>query len=107
VAGNANANASHTFCNTLWHLVDFRVELKNWMITSYEVEFGPKFGSGDCEFFTRRILCVAHRFYIRASGQVFLGTCNNTQVAIRVLATEGGITSSLTVYSTFVLLTTD
>jgi hypothetical protein len=23
-----------------------RVELQNWMITSYEVEFGPKIGSG-------------------------------------------------------------
>ena len=23
-----------------------RVELKNWMVTSYDVEFGPKIGSG-------------------------------------------------------------
>ena len=32
-----------------------RVELQSWMITSYEVEFGPKIGSGR--------LCVSHPSY--------------------------------------------
>ena len=32
--------------NYLTTSTGFRVELQNWMITSYEVEFGPKIGSG-------------------------------------------------------------
>jgi len=52
-----------------------RVELQSWMITSYEVEFGSKIGSG-------------------GFGQVFVGTWNNTQVALKVLATDAGITPS-------------
>jgi hypothetical protein len=40
-------------------------------------------------------ICIHH------SGQVYLGTWNNTQVAIKVLETEAGITPSSTVCSTF------
>lgn len=37
------------FSHVLRYLIitsGLRVELQNWMITSYEVEFGPKIGSG-------------------------------------------------------------
>jgi len=54
-----------------------RVELQNWMITSYEVEFGAQIGSG-------------------GFGQVFMGTWNNTQVAFKVLSTQDGVTPSST-----------
>ena len=43
------------FSHALLHLTTstgLRVKLQNWMITSYEVEFGPKIGSGG--------LCVPH-----------------------------------------------
>lgn len=48
-----------------------RIELENWMVTSYEVEFGPKIGAG-------------------GFGQVYMGTWNDTQVALKVLRTEAG-----------------
>ncbi|KIM77885.1 hypothetical protein PILCRDRAFT_824860 [Piloderma croceum F 1598] len=54
-----------------------QVEMESWMITSYEVEFGHRIGSG-------------------GFGEVFMGTWNNTQVAIKVMKTEGGIMPSST-----------
>jgi len=51
------------------------VELQHWMITPYEVEFGSQIGSG-------------------GFGQVFKGTWNETEVALKVLATETGIIPS-------------
>jgi len=42
------------------------VEIEDWMITSYEVEFGCQIGSG-------------------GFGKMFMGTWNKTQVAVKVL----------------------
>jgi len=54
-----------------------QVELETWMITSYEVEFGPEIGSG-------------------GFGKVFKGKWNNTMVALKVLVIENGIAPSPT-----------
>ena len=69
-----------------------RVELQNWMITPYEVEFGPKIGSG--RLCVSVVLVLLWLIHIHNSGQVFLGTWDNTPVALKVLTTQGGIMPS-------------
>jgi hypothetical protein len=81
-----------------------RVELQNWMITSYEVEFGSQIGSGGLYVHpSRPALCSTDAFWIRTSGQVFKGTWNETAVALKVLATETGIIPSSPVRRLFFL----
>ena len=72
-----------------------QVEMENWMITSYEVEFGRQIGSGG--------LCVLYcglPHFLRTSaefthsGKVFIGTWNKMQVAIKVLTNELGAAPS-------------
>ena len=77
-----------------------RIELQNWMVTSYEVEFGPKIGSGG--LYVLSIFVVNHHNVLFAdyeynSGHVFLGTWNNTQIALKVLVTETGTFPTSTV----------
>ena len=77
-----------------------RIELQNWMVTSYEVEFGPKIGSGG--LYVSSIVVVDFHGVLFAnyecnSGQVFLGTWNNTQIALKVLVTETSTSPSSTV----------
>ncbi|KAF7982535.1 hypothetical protein HWV62_28162 [Athelia sp. TMB] len=55
-----------------------QVTLEDWMITSYEVEFGPEIGVGG----------------FLNSGQVFKGIWNKTEVALKVLKNQAGITPS-------------
>ncbi|KAF7982500.1 hypothetical protein HWV62_28092 [Athelia sp. TMB] len=52
-----------------------QIQPEEWMITSYEVEFGQEIGSG-------------------GFGRVFRGTWNKTDVALKVLKSEGGVTAS-------------
>jgi hypothetical protein len=66
------------------------VELDRWTITSFEVEFGQKIGSGGlCG--TYFLLYSACSFLVMCSGEVFIGTWNMTPVAFKVLKTEQGI----------------
>jgi hypothetical protein len=87
-----------------------RIELQNWMVTSYEVEFGPKIGSGGLYVFSIVVVNLhsvlfANYDYERNSGQVFLGTWNNTQIALKVLVTGAGTFPSSTVgCSSYLLL---
>ena len=77
-----------------------RIELQNWMVTSYEVEFGPKIGSGGLYVFSIVVVDphgVLFANYECNSGQVYLGTWNNTQIALKVLVTETGTFPSSTV----------
>ena len=63
-----------------------RIELQNWMVTSYDVEFGRQIGSGGlCVLWSIMASLPLHWFWICNSGQVFLGTWNNTSVAIKVV----------------------
>ena len=85
-----------------------RIELQNWMVTSYEVDFGPKIGSGGLYVFSvvvadlNGVLFANHECN---SGQVYLGTWNNTQIALKVLVTETGTFPSSTVgCSSYLLL---
>lgn len=74
------AQEQHFFSHTLQYLTTVsghQVEIKHWMITSYEVEFGLPIGSG-------------------GFGEVFKGTWNKTQVALKVLKTKAGVTPSST-----------
>ena len=77
-----------------------RIELQNWMVTSYEVEFGPKIGSGGLYVFSVVVADlngVPFANYECNSRQVYLGTWNNTQIALKVLVTETGTFPSSTV----------
>jgi hypothetical protein len=76
-----------------------QVEMENWMITSYEVEFGRRIGSGGLyAIFLISIFCSFCSLVLNDhSGEVFMGTWNNTQVAIKVMKTEGGVMPSSTV----------
>ena len=77
-----------------------RIELQNWMVTSYEVEFGPKIGSGGLYVFSIVVLNLHGVLFVNYecnSGQVYLGTWNNTQIALKVLVTETGTFPSSTV----------
>ena len=62
-----------------------RIELQNWMVTSYEVEFGPKIGSGGLYVFSIVVVNLYGVLFANCecnSGQVYLGTWNNTQIAL-------------------------
>ncbi|KIM73018.1 hypothetical protein PILCRDRAFT_15623 [Piloderma croceum F 1598] len=68
------------FAHTLQYLTTSsgrQVEVEDWMITSYEVEFGHEIGSG-------------------GFGQVFKGSWNRTDVALKVLTMQDGVTPSST-----------
>jgi hypothetical protein len=73
-----------------------QMEMENWMITSYEVEFGPQIGFGGLYGF--RLSMINFTFYQlmrkSTSGQVFMGTWNETPVALKVLTTQAGISPS-------------
>jgi hypothetical protein len=73
-----------------------RVKMEKWMITSYEVEFGPQIGSGGLYVIYLSIRRLTSDF-VDHSGQVFMGTWNKAQVALKVLTTENGITPNSTV----------
>jgi len=53
----------------------YEVDVEDWMITSYEVEFGPRIGYG-------------------GFGEVYKGMWNRMQVAIKVLRTDSGLIPS-------------
>jgi hypothetical protein len=74
-----------------------QVELETWMITSYEVEFGPEIGSGGLYVFCILVptSIIPHCVFI--SGKVFKGKWNNAMVALKVLVIENGIAPSPTV----------
>jgi hypothetical protein len=76
-----------------------QVEMENWMITSYEVELGRRIGSGGLyAIFLVSIFCAFCSLVLNDhSGEVFMGTWNNTQVAIKVMKTDGGVMPSSTV----------
>jgi hypothetical protein len=65
------------------------------MITSYDVEFGPKIGFGGlcvlrlCGYLN--VLCAHYMLY---SGEVYKGMWNKLQVAIKVVRTDSGLIPS-------------
>ena len=72
-----------------------QVEMENWMITSYEVEFGRQIGSGGlyvlyCSLTHFLRICSEFTY----SGKVFIGTWNKMQVAIKVLTNGPGVAPS-------------
>lgn len=67
------------------------VELKGWMVTSYDVDFGSLIGSGGlwvCGLWS--LPC-----WSPYSGQVFEGVWNKTPVALKVLKADGVAPSSM------------
>jgi hypothetical protein len=96
------------FSHTLQYLTTISghgVKLENWMITSYEVELGPQIGSGGLWVLctSQSSLRTTYGSYIHCSGQVFKGTWNETEVAVKVLTIEPGITPSSAVSPRFSL----
>ena len=72
-----------------------QVEMENWMITSYKVEFGRQIGSGGLYVLYSSLphfLQICSEFTY--SGKVFIGTWNKMQVAIKVLTNGPGVTPS-------------
>ena len=76
-----------------------QVEIDDWMITSYEVEFGHEIGSGGLYDFFVISQCVPAESCVVGSGQVFKGSWNRADVALKVLVMEDGVTPSSKVRS--------
>ena len=74
-----------------------QVEMDEWMITSYEVEFGREIGSGGLYVFCIPVVIAYPLIVYFVSGQVFQGSWNRMKVALKVLIVEGGVTPSLLV----------
>ena len=86
------------FTHTLQYLTTSsgrQVEIEDWMITSYEVEFGHEIGSGGLYVsFSFKCLYYMRSLCIFVSGQVFKGSWNKTTVALKVFMMEDGVTPS-------------
>ena len=76
-----------------------QVVVERWMVTPFEVEFGRQIGAGG--LFVPSLFNIHGRFcdLKLCSGQVFQGLWNKTEVALKVLKTEGGIMPSSAVSS--------
>ena len=85
------------FAHTLQYLTTCsgrQIEMEDWMITSYEVEFGHEIGSGGLYAFFYCCWQVCTRWTCTVSGRVFKGSWNKTNVAVKVLMIEDGVTPS-------------
>src|ERR1700683_2833059 len=71
-----------------------QVEMEEWMITSYEVEFGKQIGSGGLYVFSVPVAIAYPLIAYFGSRQVFQGSWNRMKVALKVLMVEGGVTPS-------------
>ena len=69
-----------------------QIESHSWTITSYEVDFGRKIGSGGLYELSHIMAGQSTDIFI--SGKVFEGKWNRTNVAIKVLPYDNGITPS-------------
>ena|ERR1700692_594859 len=68
------------------------VEMEDWMITPYDVEFGHEIGSGGLYGFIFLSCMWAYcSMYAIVSGHVFKGSWNKTNVALKVLILEDGV----------------
>lgn len=75
-----------------------QVQIEDWMVTWFEVEFSQEIGSGGLYVGQSTFDCPnADDVYNLYSGQVFKGTWNRTTVALKVLRNEGGIAPSSSV----------
>ncbi|KAJ7496428.1 hypothetical protein FB451DRAFT_1549581 [Mycena latifolia] len=77
--GHLNNPEQKFYSHTLQYLTSMsgqQVKLEDWMITSFDIEYGTEIGFG-------------------GFGKVYRGTWNRTDVAIKVLHTGVGITPSL------------
>ena len=84
------------FAYTLRYLTTFsgrQVEMEDWMVTSYEVEFGHEIGSGGLYVYSFWYISCIHSLCI-FSGRVFKGSWNRTKVALKVLVMEDGVMPS-------------
>lgn len=75
----------------------YEVEVENWMITAYEVEFGHRIGVGGLCVLDKSATIGLYPLTINRftdSGEVYKGVWNKTPVAIKVLKTDSGITPS-------------
>ena len=68
-----------------------QVEMEDWMITSYDVEFGHEIGSGGLYVFPDADARYNFSISIISSGQVFKGNWNKMNVALKVLMLEDGV----------------
>jgi hypothetical protein len=71
-----------------------QIEVHDWMITSYEVEFGDEIGAGGLYVIYYSSYVLPYDPNNVSSSKVFQGTWNKTHVALKVLRTDSGITPS-------------
>jgi hypothetical protein len=86
------------FAHALKHLSTVsgkHVKFEEWMVTSYEVEFGPEIGSGGLYVPLSQVSFLNSTFTV--SGKVFQGTWNRMSVALKVLKSDSGATPSSSV----------
>ncbi|KAJ7439007.1 kinase-like domain-containing protein [Mycena galericulata] len=72
------------YSHTLQYLTSMsgqQVQSEDWMVTSFDVDYGPEIGVG-------------------GFGKVYLGTWNKTEVAIKVLQNVAGVTPSVAIWLT-------
>lgn len=101
--GSDSDREQRFFSRTLQHLTTIsgrHVEMKDWMVTSYKVEFGHKIGSGGLYGVLNLLWSAQWSDHADDSGEVFVGTWNGTQVAMKVLK-KGGIAASSDVHYAF------
>jgi hypothetical protein len=73
------------------------IEIQDWMITSYDVEFGYEIGSGGLYVFERWLPNGSNSQIGNDSGKGFKGTWNKMPVALKVLKDDRGMAPSSTV----------
>ena len=101
-ANTATDQELNFFSHSLRYLSTYsgkQVVVERWMVTPFEVEFGHQIGAGG--LFVPALFTIRGRFcnLKSRSGQVFQGSWNKTEVALKVLKTEGGIMPSSAVSS--------
>jgi hypothetical protein len=77
---------------TLSTLSGRTIQVEDWMITNYEVDFIEEIGSGGLYviFYYIELCCKADRTHLY-SGQVFRGNWSKTEIALKVLKADSGV----------------
>jgi hypothetical protein len=94
---NRNSPEQNFYAHTLHYLASTsggHVKLEDWVISPFDVDYGPEIGAGG--LLVTRIFpgAISDRF---RSGTVYKGTWKRTEVAIKLIHHGSGITANVDV----------